>query len=829
MSPLRVAVRSLSRTPLVTAVAVLSLALGMGANAAIFSIYERLLLRPLPVPEPERLVNLLSPGAKAGSQSSGTPGGVDAVWSYPMFRDLERAELPFAGLAAEVSFGANLAYGGNNLNGTGSLVSGGYFETLGLRPAVGRLLGREDDRHPGAHALVVLDHAYWQTRFGGSPDVIGKRLVVNGQPLEVVGVLPREWTGRTRGLRPQVYVPLTHHAKVVPGRDTFEQRRVYWLYVFGRLAPGTSLADATAALNVPYRAILRDVELPLQEGGSPTYLEQFAGKRAEIEPAASGQSTLDDDVRQPLTLLLGVTCLVLMIAAANIANLLLVRATARAGEISVRLSLGARRHQLVALLLVEALLLALAGAGLGLGVARLTLRLFRSLLPAESDVAFLLALDPRSWVFLAGLVAVVTLVGLFPALHSTRRDLASVIRSQGRVSASPAANRFRTGMATLQVALSLTLMVAAGLFLRSLANVRSVDLGMEVEHLATFGVSPELNGLAPEQSRQLFARLEEALAALPGVTGVAASRVPLVVGDSWGNNVSVQGFEAPPDADTNARFSAVGPGFFATLGIPLLAGRELSEADALGAPPVAVVNESFARKFGLGRDAVGKMMALGSTDELDVRIVGLVGDSKYNEVKGEVPPVFYLPWRQSEDIGSLTFYVRTPTDPRLLLPTLRRTVAGLAPDLPLENLATMEVVVRENVFLDRLLSALSAGFAILATLLAGIGLYGVLAYGVMQRTHEIGVRQALGADPARVRALVLRQVARIAGGGAVLGLVAGAAVGRVAGAVLYQLDGDDPLTFAASLLFLGLVALVAGMVPALRAARIPPMVALRAE
>jgi predicted permease len=372
-------------------------------------------------------------------------------------------------------------------------------------------------------------------------------------------------------------------------------------------------------------------------------------------------------------------------------------------------------------------------------------------------------------------------------------------------------------------------MVAAGLFVRSLANVSRVDLGMEIERLATFGISPELNGLRPAESQQLFARLERELATLPGVSGVAASMVPLVAGSSWGNNVSVEGFSAPPDADTNSRFNRVGPGYFRTLGIPLLAGRELTESDTLGTPLVALVNQAFARKFGLGRDAVGKRMALGSGGELDIAIVGLVADSGYNEVKGEIPPVFYLPWRQSETLGALNFYVATAGDPERLIAPLRRVVGRAAPGLPLENLATMEERVRENVFLDRLLSMLSAGFAVLATLLAAIGLYGVLAYAVAQRTHEIGVRVALGADPPRVRGLVLRQVAVIAGAGAALGLLAGAALGRLAASVLYRLDGDDPITFAAALGLLGVVALAAGMVPAWRASRIDPVVALRGE
>jgi predicted permease len=830
MRHFRVAFRSLSRTPLVSAVAVLSLALGMGANAAIFSVYERMLLRPLPVPEPDRLVHLLNPGPKSGSQSSGAPGGIEAVWSYPLFRDLERAELPaFSGLAAEVFFSANLAYGGDTLSGLAATVSGGYFQTLGLQPAAGRLFGPDDDRQRDAHPVVVLDHAYWQTRFGGDPGVVGKPLKVNGQLLTIVGVLPEAFSGRTVGSRPRVYVPLTQHASVMPNRDSFEQRREYFLYVFGRLAPGVSIQQATAAVNVPYRAIVREVELPLQEGGSEAYLREFAAKEVVLEPGKYGQSTAREEVEAPLSLLLVLTALVLAIAAANITNLLLVRATLRAAEISVRMSLGAQRRQVVGLLLAESALLAVAGAAVGFGVAHLTLFLFRRMLPADSDARGLLALDPRSWLFLAGLTVLVALVGLVPALQSTRSDLATMLRSQGRVSGSRAAGRLRNGMATVQIALSLTLLVAAGLFVRSLSNVGGVDLGLDVERLAVFGISPELDGLEPAQSQALFERLETEIAALPGVTAVATSMVPLVAGSSWGNNVSVEGFEPGPDDDTNARFDEIGPGHFRTLGIPLLAGRELERGDVAGAPRVVLVNEEFARKFGLGRDAVGKRMARGSGGDLDMEIVGLVANTAYADVKDEAQPLMFLPWRQDETLGSINFYVRTDGDPARLLEPLRRTVGKVAPGLPLESLSTMQTRVRENVFLDRLLSALSAGFALLATVLAAIGLYGVVAYAVAQRTHEIGVRVALGAGPAEVRSLVLRQVAVIGGIGALVGLVAGAALGRVAGAVLYQLDGLDPVAFGAALGVLVAVVLAAGLVPARRASRIDPVVALRGD
>jgi predicted permease len=451
------------------------------------------------------------------------------------------------------------------------------------------------------------------------------------------------------------------------------------------------------------------------------------------------------------------------------------------------------------------------------------------MLPSDSDVGFLLRLEPRTWLFLVGLALVVGLAGLFPAMHGTRGDLATRLRSQGRVAGARGTGRVRNGMAMLQVALSLTLLVAAGLFVRSLANVSRVDLGIDVESLVTFGISPELDGRTPAESQALFARLESELAAVPGVASVATSMVPLVSGSSWASNVSVQGFEPAPDEDTTARQNLIGPDFFRTVGTALLAGRDFRAEDTAGTPRVAIVNETFANRFGLGREAVGKRMAVGRSEELDLEIVGVVADAAYNQIKEPVPPVFFQPWRQDDALGSINVYVRAAGDPQSLVAPLRGAVDRIAPGLPLENLATMEQRVRENVFLDRLLSALSAGFALLATLLSAIGLYGVVAYAVAQRTHEIGVRVALGADPANVRALVLRQVAIIAGVGAACGLVAAALLGRAAGAVLFELDGFDPVAFGAALLLLAGVALVAGLVPARRAVRIDPVRALRGE
>ena len=408
----------------------------------------------------------------------------------------------------------------------------------------------------------------------------------------------------------------------------------------------------------------------------------------------------------------------------------------------------------------------------------------------------------------------------------------STLKGQaGQPSGARAAARFRTSLATAQIALSMALLVSAGLFTRSLFNVSRTNLGLDVDHVITFGVSPELNGYTPEKSRALFERLEDELAALPGATGVGNSLVPLLAGDSWGNDVAVEGFTAGPDMDRNARMNEIGPGYFRTLGIPLVAGREFTRADAGGAPKVAIVNEAFAKKFNLGRDAVGRRIGWGkgSASPLDAEIVGVVQDAKYNDVKDQVPPLFFHPYRQDATLGTLNFFVRTSLPPDDFLANIPKLVARLDPDLPVENLRTMPEQVRENVFIDRFISVLSTAFACLATLLAAIGLYGVLAYTVAQRSREIGLRMALGAAPSRVRGMVLAEVGRMTLVGGTVGLVAAVWLGRLAQSLLFELKGWDPAILVGSAVTLVLVALAAGFVPARRASLVEPMQALRYE
>ena len=831
MRQLKFAFRTLFRTPFVTIVAIVSLALGIGANAAIYSLFNQLLLRPMPVQQPERLVNLSAPGPKHGSTSCNQAGDCEHVFSYPMFRDLERVQTSFTGVAAHRLFGANLASRGQTLSGEGMLVSGSYFQVLGLRPALGRLIGPGDDRAIGESRVAVLSYAYWETRFGSSPDVLNEPLVVNGQSLTVIGVAPRGFEGTTLGSRPQVFVPITLRGTMSPGFDGFENRRTYWAYVFARLKPGVSLDQASVAINGPYSAILNDVELPLQEGMSDQTRARFKARTLELTDGARGQSSVSREARQPMTLLLCVTALVLVIACANIANLLLARAGARSSEMAVRLSIGANRWQLVRQLIAESLLLAAMGGLAGLLAAYWTLDLIASLLPAESAAMVPLALDMHVLVFAAALtVGTGLLFGLYPALHSTRPDLVPVLKGQaGQPSGTRAAARFRTSLATAQIALSMALLVSAGLFTKSLLNISRIDLGLKVDNLVTFGISPELNAYTPERSRVLFQRLEDELCAMPGVTGVTASLVPALAGSNWGTSVRVEGFTSGPDIDSGARYNEIGAGYFRTMGVPLLTGREFTRADSLQAPKVAVVNEAFARKFNLGRDAVGKRMSTDDEETLDIEIVGLVQDAKYAEVKDAVPPLFFRPYAQDDRIGAVSFYVRTSLDADQLLATIPKVVAQLDPNLPLENVRTMTQQVRENVFLDRFISVLSAAFACLATLLAAVGLYGVLAYTVAQRTREIGLRMALGAEPARVRSMVLKQVGVMTAVGGVIGLAGAVWLGRFAQSLLFDLQGHDPVVLAGSAALLTCVALAAGFIPAHRASRVDPMRALRYE
>src|SRR5262245_26038435 len=832
MTSLKLAFRTLFKTPFVTAIAVVSLALGIGANAAMFSTFHQVLLEALNVPRPSDLVNLSAPGPKPGSQSCGPAGNCDEVFSYAMFRDLQKAQTVFTGIALHQAFSANMAFDEQTMAGQGLLVSGNYFQVLQVQPALGRLFDSNDDRLVGEAPVVVLSHAFWTKQFGGDGAVLNKTMRINGITLTVVGVAPPGFDGTTLGARPQVFVPVTLKGQMNAGWNAWTDRTSYWAYLFARLRPGVAIEAARESLGAQYRAIVNDVEAPLQQGMSDQTMAAFRSKPISVNPGGMGQSTIRDGSKTPLYLLLSVTGLVLLIACANIANLLLARSAARATEMAVRLSIGASRSRLIGQLLTESLLLAAFGGLAGLLVAKGTIALITSLLPAQVAQTMTFSVSPVSMLY-AGALTIGTglLFGLFPALHSTRPDLISTLKSgAGQPSGARRASRFRLVLATTQIALSMLLLAASGFFLKSLINISRIDLGLKTDHVLTFRVAPVLNGYQTDRSRVFFERLEDELRAVPGVTAVTVSTIGLLAGNNSGNDVAVQGFEAGPDTDVNVRINQVGPGYFSAMGVPLIAGREFTAADVVSSQKVAIVNEEFVKKFNLGRDAVGKMMGAGRgyRSPLDIAIVGVVRNAKYSQVKGQVPPLYFRPYRQIS-VGSLSFYMRTSGDPKQTASAATAAVRRLDPNLPVTQLKTLEQQVRDNTFLDHMMTTLSSLFAGLATLLAAVGLYGVLAYTVSQRTREIGLRMALGAAPGRVRGMVLRQVAwmTLIGGG--VGLAGAVGVGYAAGSILYEMKPWDPVVLAVSAVLLTLVAISAGFVPARRASLIDPMRALRYE
>ena len=827
----RYAARALTRMPGLAVTVVLTLALGIGAATAMYSLFHQILVRPLPVPEPERLVNVEETGPKRGARDCSAPGncGFEQLFNYAMFRDLEARQDAFAGIAAHSGFETNLAYRDHTLHGNGALVSGGYFATLALRPALGRLIGPQDEPSLGESAVVVLSHDYWQNQFGGDPSVVDQTLVVNGQTLTIIGVAPAGFSGVVVGQRPQVFVPLTLRWSVARRSGTVEaqvaarDRRGYSLYLFARLKPEQSVEQAAAVINGLHSAIVADAEVAAntaQRGTDPDVPQLGLALR----PGAWGLNSVPATTVRAVTLLLAVTALVLTIVCANVANLLLARGAARAGELAIRASIGAGRRQLVAQLATELTMLGALGGALAVPVAASTLALIAAIVPAELAEGLVIRLDLATMLFAAVATLVTVLVfGLLPAFQATRADPGEVLKSHSaHSSGGRGMTRLRAVLATAQIALSMVLLVLAGLFTQSLVNIARVDLGMTVDSLLTFKVSPGLNSYGPERNAAIHARIQEELAAVPGVTGVASSRAQVVADFRGSFPVWPAGF---PDPDQPmVQFTVVSPGFFGTLGIPLLAGRDFTGADS--ATGAIIVNESFVRRHELGANAIGSRF---ETEAGVSEVVGVVADANVTAVKSDLVPQFFWPLSGDWNAGSYYYYVRAGIEPAALLRAIPRVIAGVDPNLPVSDLTTLERQVQDNVYLDWLVTALSAGFAVLATLLATLGLYGVLSYNVVQRTREIGLRLALGATPGKLRAMVVKQAGFMTSVGCLTGLVVAIGFSRVAEVLLFGLSGHDPVVLVTATAVLATVALAAGYLPARRASAISPMNALRHE
>jgi predicted permease len=821
------ALRTLRRNPGFASVVILTLGLGIGANAAIFTILDQVLLRQLPVQKPDELVMLDGPGPFSGRTHN------DHTFSYPMYQDIRDRNQVMSGVLARFPASITLTYKGQAERADSEAVSGNYFDVLGVRPALGRLLSPDDDRAPGGHPVVVLTHGFWQRRFSRDTSILNQTLHVNGTPMTVVGVAPRGFVGTDVVSAPDVFVPLMMKGQITPTWNDLDNRRSRWLNILGRLKPGTSRDQATASLNVLYRQILVDDVKLMPATASASFRERFVAKKLGVLPARTGHSYFREDLSTPLVVLMSMVGLVLLIACANVANLLLARSAFRQKEIAVRMALGAGRRRIVGQLLVESLVLAFLGGLAGLVIALWTSDLLVRALPFDSAARALSTGPDLRVVAFTFAVALATGVffGLVPAWQVSRPALTATLRNESTtVTAGHTRARLRKGLVIAQVAFSLLLLIGAGLFTRSLANLRNLDPGFQADQLLTFSVDPSLNGYGQEHIRALVQQLQERLAQLPQVSQASLAELPAMADSVNRSTIKLPGYTPQEGEDMSPNVNKLGPGYFATMGMPLLSGREFTAADGASAPRVAVINETMARKHFAGKNPIGERFGFSrNNDPLAIEIVGVVKDAKYSSLRDEIPRFVYVPFAQGEQLGDATFYLRASGDAIALADVARGVVRQMDANLPVFSVKTMRAQVEESLFTERAVATLSAGFGILATLLAAVGLYGVMAYTVSQRTREFGIRVALGAERRRILWLVLREVAILAAIGIAVGLPGAWGLARLVQSELYGLSPADPLTLAGSVLLLASAAALAGFVPARRATRVEPMVALRYE
>ena len=831
LQDIRYGLRMLARNPVFSAIAVLTLALGIGANAAIFSLTDQILLRRLPVRNPEQLVSLRTTGSNQGhiwSDSTDDSG----MFSYPMYKDLRDRNQAFSSLLARFPAEVSVSGHGSTELAQAELVSSNYFEMLGVQPALGRVFSASDETAPGASPLAVLSYGYWARHFGSDPGILNKQIVVNGTSLTVVGVARAGFTGIQIGQLPDLFIPITMKAQMTPNWNGLDNRKDYWVAILGRLKPGFSHAKAQVALAPTYHAILES-DVHLIEG-SEKRRQKFLEKKLLVDPAANGRQIVQEGTREPLLILTAMVALVLLIACVNLASLLVARGEARQREIAVRLTMGASRWRLVKQLLTESLMLSIAGGAAGMALAAWTLSALVGSIPKSEGISGLEAnLDYRVLAFAIVLtIATGVLFGLAPALRSTHTDLQSTLKDQGaNVSGGTANVRLRKWLLVSQVALTVILLAGAGFFTKSLLNLKNQDLGLRTDHVIQFAVSPNLNLYSPAQAAALVKRIRDQVATLPAVRSVSVSRMAVLAGNSAGSDMAAEGYVPQESEDTHVHEDWIGEDYFATMEIPLLSGREFTANDTATSPKVAIVSEGIARRFFGGRNPVGLHLGIGPTQDKahpDVEIVGFVKDSKTADVHEKLRPMVYLPYTQ-DPLGSVTLFARTGQDPDTLANPVRAVVAGLDSNLPVFDVRALATQVADTEFDDRLLMFFSACLGSLAALLAAIGLYGVMAYVVARRTREIGIRMALGATRENVGWLILREVVLLSAIGLAIGLPLAYGVGRLVEAQLFGVKASDPLVFVAAAAALASVAMLAGWLPARKAASVDPMVALRYE
>jgi putative ABC transport system permease protein len=831
LQDIRYGLRMLAKNPGFTLIAILTLALGIGANTAIFSLLNQILLRRLPVRNPNELVMLKSPGIKRGHVWS--DGDDSEIFSYPLYKGLAKNTAVFSGVLARYEFGASIASHGQTDRGSGELVSGNYFDILGVRPVLGRTLSAADDDVQGAHPVVVLSYAYWNRHFGGDSGVLNQTILVNNTELTIIGVAQSGFSGIQVGEYPDIFVPMTMKGQMTPVRNGLDDWNDSFIAVFARLKPGISVQQAQAGINLDYPALLERQVAPLTHI-SEKDRKEFLGKKIVLYPGAQGRMTVQRDSGPALMALFAMVALVLLIACTNVANLLMARAAARQREFAIRSALGATPGRMMRQLLVESILCALGGGVLGLVLGVWTMNILTQAVVSETGIQGITAsVDGSILGFAAAATAVSALLfGLLPAWRATRGGVSQMMKDQGSTtSTGPAHVRFRKFLVAGQVAFTLLLLTGGALFAKTLWNLRQQGLGLNTENLITFSISPQLSGYNDQKTIALIDQLRERLGGLPGVRGVGASQLPILTGSDMGGNITIEGRQNLDSDERHVDYDAISPNYFSTMKIPLLTGREFNAGDTETSTKVAIINETMAKVFFSNRSPIGVHLALGSGDAIkpDIEIVGVVKSAKEQHVRDKEQPYFYRPYSQFGKLFGMSFYVRTQQDSLLMANALRDTVRTIDPNLPVYELKTVQRVVDEDLFAERMIATLSAAFGGLAALLAALGIYGVLAYLVVQRTREIGIRVALGAAPGHVRGLVFKEVAGMLLAGAVVGLPLAYVLARLSETLLYGVQASDVSVYVASLAIIGIVALVACYIPSRRATRIDPLVALRYE
>jgi putative ABC transport system permease protein len=828
-SDLRLALRGLRRSPLFASVAILSLALGIGANTAIFTLIDQILLRRLPVSAPEELVMLYQQGPHNGS-NMGT-----RMHSYPMYQDFQQRAEPLAEVLCRRLAAASLSVDNQTERVQAEMVSGNFFTMLGVKPALGRVFNsQEDDQVYQGHPVVVLSYDYWVSRFARDPGVLGKKILVNNYPMTIVGVSAAGFAGIDPARSPQIRVPVQMKPVMVPDWTWvyMDDRRARWVQVFGRLKPGYTVESAQAPMQGLFTQIRAyEMTLPAAKEWSAYSREQFMKGRLLVTSAAMGFSGIRNNFSTALLVLMCMVGLVLLIACANVANLLIARGFMRQKEIAVRLSLGASRRQLVRQLLVESLVLSCIGGVVGLAVSVVLTRGLLALIPAEGSPLLIDAMpDFRILGFTLALTFATGIIfGLVPALRASRPDPWTTLKDTvGSIAGAGGSLFLRKGLVTLQVALSFLLLFGAGLFVRSLQNLKTTDTGIALDNLVTFQLSPDLSGYDDQRTVQLYESLLERLRSAPGVKSAGLASVAILAGNEWDSSMAVEGHTYKDGEDQQAFMNALSPGYFETMKIPFLEGRDFTQMDLKEQTTVAIVNRRFAEHFFKGKSAVGKRLGWGGgpNSKLTIEIIGVVADSLYEGPREGVRRQVFVP---NYGKGGVAFYVRTHTSSSSAYSLIRNEVRQLDSSMPVYQLKTLEGQLDETLLTDRLIALLSAGFGLLATVLASVGLYGVMAFVVARRRKELGIRLALGAQPGLVIWLVMREVLLLLAIGLAIGIPSAMALGQFVSSQLYGIQPHDPWIAGSTMLLLTIVSAAAGLIPAHRASRIDPILALRYE